>query len=178
MSSDPRWQTPNARRARRRRHRRLLGLLAVLGIGALAVLLLTRAFEGNILYFRLPSDIVGPQATSERPKPGQRFRLGGLVKRGSVVPLDNGVGIRFLVTDRHADVPVRYRGILPDLFREGQGVIADGAFDEHGVFIADRVLAKHDENYMPREVYERIRKSGHPAGIGGPAADPDEAGQE
>lgn len=176
MSSDPRWQTPNARRARRRRHRRLLGLLVVLGIAALAVLLLTRAFEGNILYFRLPSDIVGPQATVERPKPGLRFRLGGLVKRGSVAPLADGVGIRFVVTDRHAEVPVLYRGILPDLFREGQGVIADGAFDADGVFVADRVLAKHDEKYMPREVYERIRKAGHPAGIGGPAPRADGGG--
>ncbi len=166
MNHDPRWHTPNARRARRRRRRRLLGLLAVLGVAALAVLLLTRAFEGNILYFRLPSDIVGPRATEKRPQAGQRFRLGGLVKPGSVVPLDRDVGIRFVVTDRHADVPVRYRGILPDLFREGQGVIADGAFDEQGVFIADRVLAKHDEKYMPREVYERIRKAGHPAGAG------------
>ncbi|RMF72127.1 MAG: cytochrome c maturation protein CcmE [Alphaproteobacteria bacterium] len=152
---------PHARRAARRRRRRTIVVLAVLAGVALFVLVALKALQGNILYFRMPSDLVaeGEQAFA----PGRRWRLGGLVAPGSVTRLPGEAGVRFRVTDNHASVTVVYRGILPDLFREGQGVIAEGAFGADHVFRADRVLAKHDERYMPREVYERIRKAGHPA---------------
>ncbi len=157
---------PHAQRAARRRRRRTIAVLAVLGGVALFVLLALKALQGNVLYFRMPSDLVaeGEQAFA----PGRRWRLGGLVAPGSVTRLPNEAGVRFQVTDNHASVTVVYRGILPDLFREGQGVIAEGAFGPDRVFRAETVLAKHDERYMPREVYERIRKAGHPGTATGP----------
>jgi len=91
---------------------------------------------------------------------GQRFRLGGLVQPGSLVRGDS-LAVSFLVADGSAQLPVAYKGILPDLFREGQGVVAEGALDESGVFKADTVLAKHDETYMPKEVADALKKQGH-----------------
>jgi cytochrome c-type biogenesis protein CcmE len=93
-------------------------------------------------------------------QPGKRFRLGGLVQPGSLVHGEN-LAITFQVADGSATLPVSYRGILPDLFREGQGVVAEGALDSSGVFRADTVLAKHDENYMPKDVADALKKQGH-----------------
>jgi cytochrome c-type biogenesis protein CcmE len=93
--------------------------------------------------------------------PGRQFRLGGLVKPGSVTRPGDGLTTRFVVTDGPKEVAVEYVGILPDLFREGQGVIARGALDEGGLFAASEVLAKHDENYMPPEVADALEQSGH-----------------
>jgi cytochrome c-type biogenesis protein CcmE len=137
-----------------RKQRRLAligGGLAVLGI---AVGLMLNAFRDSIVFFNSPSDVV-----ANHVEPGTRIRLGGLVKDGSVVR-GNSLSIRFAVTDGKTEIPVAYQGVLPDLFREGQGVIAEGALDG-GVFNADTILAKHDETYMPKEVADALKKSGH-----------------
>lgn len=138
----------------RKRRRLWLAILSVATLG-LAAFLILRAMDDALLYFRLPGDLKDQPITA-----GQSFRLGGMVEDGSFGKLPDGISVRFAVTDGEASVPVRYTGILPDLFREGQGVIADGAFDDRGTFIASRVLAKHDENYMPREVYESLKERG------------------
>ena len=137
-----------------RKRRRLYFVLVFLAaIGAASALVLA-AFEENIVFFRVPSDL------AERPLPPDRhFRLGGLVEDGSVTRDADGVTMRFRITDMTHTVPVRFRGLLPDLFREGQGVVAEGHLKD-GVFVADEVLAKHDENYMPPEVAEALKKSG------------------
>lgn len=140
----------------RKRRRLAILILAMLTL-ALAAFFVFRALDEALLYFRVPSDVA-----ADAPSVGQRFRLGGLVADGSVERLEDGMSIAFRVTDNETEIDVRYTGILPDLFREGQGVIADGSLDTDGRFIADTVLAKHDETYMPREVYERIRERGHP----------------
>lgn len=137
------------------RKRRLISvLLVLLGVG-LAATVASVALKDNLLYFVSPSDIDSVQ-------PRQEFRLGGLVVADSVKRERNSLLVRFEVTDGQATVPVRFNDILPDLFREGQGVIARGAMDENGVFEAREVLAKHDENYMPPEVADALRKAGHP----------------
>lgn len=133
----------------RRRRLILLGLL-VAGLGVAAALALT-AFRENLLYFHQPSSV----AAGEVPV-GVRFRIGGLVETGSVERDPRGLDIRFSLADCEASVPVHYRGILPDLFREGQGIVAYGRIDENGVFRADEVLAKHDENYMSPEVADAL----------------------
>jgi cytochrome c-type biogenesis protein CcmE len=121
---------------------------------AAAALVLT-AFEDSIVFFYSPTDLV------QKPiAPDRRFRLGGLVEEGSVVRQPDGVTIDFRVTDTANEVPVRFRGLLPDLFREGQGVVAEGALDGGGTFVATDVLAKHDENYMPPEVAESLKQAG------------------
>ena len=130
----------------------LLAMLMVLLGGATALVL--AALRDNVVFFVAPSDVAAGAF-----EPGQRVRLGGLVKQGSV--RREGDTVRFEVTDGPAAVPVVYGGILPDLFREGQGLVAQGALDGAGVFRADEVLAKHDEQYMPREVAEALKKSGH-----------------
>ena len=128
------------------RHKRfalIIGALAVLGTAAALVL---NAFEENLVFFFTPSQVVSGEAPKHRA-----FRIGGMVKEGSVQR--DGVNVRFIVTDTANDVPVTYTGILPDLFREGKGVVAQGKLDDHGTtFKATEVLAKHDENYMPPEV--------------------------
>jgi cytochrome c-type biogenesis protein CcmE len=130
--------------------------LALLGLGALALAgaaaLVLTAFEDNLVFFHTPTELA-----TKAPPPGLRLRIGGLVEQGSVVKQGNDV--RFKVTDMKHTVAVTYRGILPDLFREGQGVVAEGTFKD-GVFAASEVLAKHDENYMPAEVVEALKKSG------------------
>jgi cytochrome c-type biogenesis protein CcmE len=136
----------------RRRRMLWIGLL-LLGIG-LAVFLGLRAFQKNLLYFYTPSQI----ASGEAPH-GYSFRVGGLVVKGSVKRGD-GVKVTFDLTDGPALIGVSYEGILPDLFREGQGIIAIGQLDANGVFVASEVLAKHDENYMPPEVGEALKKNG------------------
>lgn len=137
----------------KRKHKRLTFVgIAMLLLAAAAALILT-AFEDNIVFFHSPTDLLTKDTRAD-----QRLRLGGLVEEGSVEKPGGGVVI-FRVTDTANTVPVRFMGILPDLFREGQGVIAEGRFVT-GVFQADEVLAKHDENYMPPEVAAAIKNSG------------------
>ena len=139
----------------KRKHRRLVFIVSgMLGLGA-AVGLVLSAFEENLVFFYSPSDLVEKELPDSR-----RFRLGGLVEEGSVKHLGDGLSVEFVVTDLSATVPVIYRGPLPDLFREGQGVVTEGILTAGGVFEADSVLAKHDENYMPPEVAEALKKSG------------------
>ncbi len=133
------------------RRKRLLAVVAiVVGVGAAAVLA-SLAFEENLLYFYSPTQIVA----GEVPE-GRTFRIGGLVTNGSVQRSSGSLEVHFVVTDNRESIPVRYTGLLPDLFREGQGVIAHGRLTESGEFMADEVLAKHDENYMPPEVAESL----------------------
>lgn len=139
----------------KRKHRRLGFVVAGMACLLVAAGLVLNAFEDNLVFF------YGPSELAEKGIPeGRRFRLGGLVEEGSVNRLDDGLTVEFGITDLVATVTVSYRGPLPDLFREGQGVIAEGRLDEGGVFVATSVLAKHDENYMPAEVTEALKKSG------------------
>ncbi len=139
----------------KRKHRRLAFVAAgMVGLGGAAALVLS-AFEENLVFFYGPSEL----AEMDMPE-GRRFRLGGLVEEGSVRRLDDGLTVTFRVTDLATATPVVYKGVLPDLFREGQGVVTEGALTAEGVFRAEGVLAKHDENYMPPEVAEALRKSG------------------
>ena len=138
-----------------RKQRRLVLIGGSLGVLALAAVLVLSALKDSIVFFNSPTDVV-----EKHVAPGSRIRLGGLVKPGSLVRGDN-LQVRFEVTDGNKSVPVSYTGILPDLFREGQGVVTEGALDPSGVFKADSVLAKHDENYMPKEVADALKKQGH-----------------
>jgi len=138
------------------RKRRLIAVLLILaGVGTAAAITIN-SLQQNMLYFQSPSDL----ALQPIP-PGRQFRLGGLVKPGTVTRPGDGLATRFVVTDGPEEITVEYVGILPDLFREGQGVIARGALDGSGLFAATEVLAKHDENYMPPEVADALEKSGH-----------------
>lgn len=134
------------------KHQRLALLgLGVLVLGAAVALVLT-AFEDNLVFFHSPTEL----ATKE-VSPQQRLRIGGLVAENSVVK--SGSDVRFVVTDGAHSINVAYHGLLPDLFREGQGIVAEGTF-QNGTFTAREVLAKHDENYMPPEVVDALKKSG------------------
>jgi cytochrome c-type biogenesis protein CcmE len=138
------------------RKRRLIAVLLILAGVSLAAAIASYSLQQNLLYFQSPSDL------AEQPIPaGRQFRLGGLVKPGTVNRVEDSLATRFVVTDGPEDVTVEYVGILPDLFREGQGVIARGELDENGVFAASEVLAKHDENYMPPEVADALEQTGH-----------------
>ena len=136
------------------RKRRLIAVLLILAGVSLAAAIASYSLQQNLLYF--PSDLV-----NQPIPPGRQFRLGGLVKHGTVNRVEGGLTTQFVVTDGPEEVTVEYVGILPDLFREGQGVIARGALDDNGVFAASEVLAKHDENYMPPEVADALEQSGH-----------------
>ena len=136
----------------RKRRRLYFILLGLLGLGVGTALVLT-AFQDNIVFFFSPTEVAARHVT-----PDQRIRVGGLVEEGSVVK--NGEDITFSVTDMAATLKIKYRGLLPDLFREGQGIVAEGRMGSDGVFVANEVLAKHDENYMPREVADALKKSG------------------
>jgi cytochrome c-type biogenesis protein CcmE len=138
-----------------RKQRRLVLIGGSLGVLAVAVALMLNAFRDSIVFFNSPSDVV-----ENHVAPGTRIRLGGLVKDGSLVRND-GLRIRFEVTDGKNQIPVTYKGIVPDLFREGQGVVAEGELNSSGVFVADTILAKHDATYMPKEVVDALKKSGH-----------------
>lgn len=139
-----------------RKQRRLV-LIAVAGsVLAVAVGLTLYGLSGQIALFKTPTEIA--EGTVE---PGRRLRIGGLVKEGSVVKENGGATVSFAVTDTVNDVAVTYTGLLPDLFREGQGVVAEGALGPDGRFAADTVLAKHDEKYMPKEVADALKQSGH-----------------
>lgn len=137
-----------------RKQRRLVLIGASLGVLAVAAALVLSALRDSIVFFNSPTDVA-----EKHLAPGTRIRIGGLVKPGSVQRGDNLL-VRFAVTDGRADVSVHYQGIVPDLFREGQGVVAEGKLDADGSFSADTVLAKHDERYMPREVVDALKKSG------------------
>jgi cytochrome c-type biogenesis protein CcmE len=135
----------------------ILGGLAVLG---LAIGMVLYALSGTITFFHTPSDLVETGV-----KPGQRIRLGGMVENGSVKK-GPGTETVFTVTDEIKSISVSYNGILPDLFREGQGVVTEGILKDDGTFAADTVLAKHDENYMPRELAESLKVKGVKLGRG------------
>lgn len=130
----------------KRSKRKLLVVMVVFGVAVAAVLGLT-AFEENLLYFYSPSQIAAGEAPDNR-----KFRVGGLVVAGTVVRAPGSLLVKFDLTDNAKTMTVEYSGILPDLFREGQGIVAMGEKDSSGMFVADEVLAKHDENYMPPEV--------------------------
>ena len=143
-----------AKRGMTRKQRRLV-LIGLAGIVlAVAAGLVLYAMTDRIVFFTAPSELA-----AKPPPPGTRLRIGGLVEEGSVVKQADGA-VTFSVTDGGATVPVAYKGILPDLFREGQGVVAEGLVGANGVFAADSVLAKHDENYMPREVVDALKAQG------------------
>ena len=137
-----------------RKQRRLTMIGGSLAVLAIAAALVLNALRDSIVFFSTPVMVA-----EKHIQPGQRFRLGGLVLTGSVVRGDN-LAVSFKVSDGSATLPVAYKGILPDLFREGQGVVAEGALDSSGVFRADTVLAKHDETYMPKEVVDALKKQG------------------
>jgi cytochrome c-type biogenesis protein CcmE len=138
-----------------RKQRRLTLIAAGVGVLGLAVALVLSALQDSIVFFNSPSDLV-----EKHVAPGTRIRLGGLVVPGSIVRgADLNVG--FEVSDGNRAVQVTYQGVLPDLFREGQGVVTEGALQASGTFKADSVLAKHDEKYMPKEVADALKKQGH-----------------
>ncbi|MCS6779639.1 MAG: cytochrome c maturation protein CcmE [Geminicoccaceae bacterium] len=159
-------------RLRKRQRLVLVALVLLLGAGSAALVL--AALGEKVSLFVAPSDL------AEKPlEAGKRFRLGGLVAEGSVERRADGE-VRFAVTDGAATVTVAYRGILPDLFREGQGIVAQGTLEAGGLFRASEVLAKHDESYMPKEVAEALKRGGHwkEAGEEGGASLPPAAGGE
>jgi cytochrome c-type biogenesis protein CcmE len=142
------------------RKRRLIATLLILtGVGVASTIAFY-SLQENLLYFQSPSEV----AAQAMPA-GRQFRLGGLVKTGSVERSSDGLAVTFTVTDGQEDMDVHYVGTLPDLFREGQGVIARGALNESAQFQASEVLAKHDENYMPPEVADALEKAGHPGAV-------------
>ena len=146
-------------KARHKRFALIAVGLAVLGIASVLVL---NAFRSNLVFFFTPTQVVQGEAPSSAS-----FRVGGLVERGSMTRLSDGVTVHFVVTDTARSIPVTYTGILPDLFREGKGVVAQGKLGKDGVFHADQVLAKHDENYMPPEAASAIAKAQAAKGKGG-----------
>jgi cytochrome c-type biogenesis protein CcmE len=139
------------------RTRRALWIVAgVAGLGV-AITLVLNAFQSNLVFFFTPSQVASNEAPRDRA-----FRIGGLVEAGSVIRDKDALTVRFRVTDSAKTIPVTFSGILPDLFREGKGVVAQGRLGADGTFKASEVLAKHDENYMPPEAAEALRKAGHP----------------
>ncbi len=144
----------------KRKHKRLTFVVISLALLGAAAALIMNALEDNIVFFHSPSDIIEKKIAEDR-----RFRLGGLVEEGSVRKAGGAVTV-FRVTDLKETIAVSYKGLLPDLFREGQGVVAEGRL-KGGIFLADEVLAKHDETYMPPEVAEALKKSGQWQGKNG-----------
>jgi len=136
------------------RHKRIaliVGALAAVGIAAALIL---NAFQSNLVFFFTPTQVMAHEVPQ-----GRSFRIGGMVETGSVQRQPDGVTVRFVVTDTAKSVPVSYKGILPDLFREGKGVVAQGKLGVDGVFAASEVLAKHDENYMPPEAADAVERA-------------------
>ena len=133
------------------RHKRLALIAAGLVILGVVAALVLNAFQSNLVFFFSPTQVVAGEAPQGKP-----FRIGGMVKEGSVRREADGVTLSFVVTDTEKDLAVRYKGILPDLFREGKGAVAQGKIGEDGVFVASEVLAKHDENYMPPEAAQAV----------------------
>ena len=138
------------------RHRRFMWIALGLCVISIAVTLVLRAFNSNLVFFFTPSDVAEQKAPKDRT-----FRLGGLVTAGSLTRATDGLTVKFDVTDTAKTIPVSYTGILPDLFKEGKGVVAQGRIGPDGIFKASEVLAKHDENYMPPEAAEALKKAGH-----------------
>ena len=136
------------------RHKRFALIAAGLGWLAVAATLVLGAFQKNLVFFFTPTQI----ANHEAPQ-GRSFRVGGLVEAGSVKRQEDGVTVQFVVTDTARSIPVRFKGVLPDLFREGKGVVTQGKLGPDGVFHADEVLAKHDENYMPPEAKHAVEQA-------------------
>jgi cytochrome c-type biogenesis protein CcmE len=134
------------------RHKRAAIVVGVLAAVGVAVGLVLNAFNSNLVFFYTPTQV----ASKEAPQ-GRTFRVGGLVEAGSVTR--DGVTVRFVVTDTAKAVPVKYEGVLPDLFKEGKGVVAQGQLGSDGTFVAREVLAKHDENYMPPEAADALQKA-------------------
>lgn len=138
-----------------RKQRRLVLIGAAMAVLTVAAALVLNALRDSIVFFSTPTMVA-----EKHVEPGKRFRLGGLVQPGSLVRGER-MAVTFAITDGNATLPVSFTGILPDLFREGQGVVAEGALGAGGVFKADTVLAKHDETYMPKEVADALKKQGH-----------------
>jgi cytochrome c-type biogenesis protein CcmE len=136
------------------RHRRMAAIAAGLALVGIAVALVLNAFQSNLVFFFSPSQVAAKEAPVERT-----FRLGGMVEKGSVKRRSDGLTVDFVVTDMAQRIPVVYTGILPDLFREGKGVVTQGRLGTDGVFKASEVLAKHDENYMPPEAAEALARA-------------------
>ncbi|MBN9463150.1 MAG: cytochrome c maturation protein CcmE [Burkholderiales bacterium] len=141
------------------RHKRMLWILVGLGALAVAATLVLNAFRSNMVFFFTPTQIVDGEA----PR-GKAFRIGGLVEPDSLKRVGDGTTVVFRVTDNAKTIEVAYTGILPDLFKEGRGVVAQGTLEADGTFKAREVLAKHDENYMPPEAAEALKRAGHPMG--------------
>ena len=134
------------------RHKRLVAILATLAGVGIATAMILKAFDQNLLYYTTPNELVLEAAEPNYvPK---KYHLGGMVKTGSVIRVENELEVKFILTDYKSEVPVQFSGILPDLFREGQGIIAIGTLQGDGTLAADKVLAKHDENYMPPNLPE------------------------
>jgi cytochrome c-type biogenesis protein CcmE len=148
----------------KRKHRRLMFLGLGVGLLAVAAGLVLSALDESLVFFMSPTD-----AIASPPPPDRAIRIGGLVEAGSVERATGNAVVHFRVTDLETTIPVTYEGVLPDLFREGQGVVVEGWLGADGSFTAREVLAKHDENYMPPEVAEAIKESGHWQGEGSAA---------
>jgi cytochrome c-type biogenesis protein CcmE len=136
------------------RHKRIAAIVGGVAALGIATALVLSAFRENLVFFFTPTDIVANKAPL-----GRTFRIGGMVEKGSVKRQADGVTVQFSVTDTAKSLPVVYRGSLPDLFREGKGVVAQGQLGTDGVFRANEVLAKHDENYMPPEAAEAVKRA-------------------
>jgi len=153
------------------KRRRLMivgGAILLLGVAAALVL---NAFRDTVVFFFSPSEVAARLDDPDLALMDRRFRMGGLVEEGSVTKLEDGVTTEFVVTDGADEITVRFTGMLPTLFREGQGVVVEGRLQTPGLFIAEDVLAKHDENYMPPEVADALKKTGHWEATGGEAKD-------
>ncbi len=137
------------------RKKRIVIVCSILAGMALAATLILTAFEKNLLYFYSPTQVVAGEAPKERS-----FRIGGLVLDGSVKRDPESLNVSFILTDTANQITITYEGILPDLFREGQGIVANGKLEAGNVFVAEEVLAKHDENYMPPEVAQALEEAG------------------
>jgi cytochrome c-type biogenesis protein CcmE len=138
-----------------RKRRRLLAVMVGMSLFGAAIAMVLAAFSSNLVFFYSPSDLISRAIGS-----GHHIRIGGMVERGSLVHAANGERVRFRITDGKTNIAVTYTGILPDLFREGQGVVAEGELEPDGAFAASTILAKHDEKYMPPEVVEALKKAG------------------
>ena len=136
------------------RHQRMVAIAAGVSLVAIAATLVLNAFQGNVVFFFSPSQVAAKEAPLEKT-----FRVGGMVEKGSLKRLPDGLTVQFVVTDTAKSIPVVYTGILPDLFKEGKGVVAQGRLGPGGEFRATEVLAKHDENYMPPEAAHALSKA-------------------
>ena len=142
------------------RHRRFAWIVAGAAALGVATLLVLNAFQSNLVFFFTPTQVIAKEAPQGRP-----FRIGGLVEAGSLQRTPNSLGVKFVVTDTAQSVAVVYNGLLPDLFREGKGVVAQGALTSDGTFRATEVLAKHDENYMPPEAAAALERAAKDKGV-------------